>query len=186
MSRFSIFVNNMKLMEFPELRQAYDYDCGASVLQSILFYYGEEYRESDIIEDLKVDPDIGAEPADIIRVARKYGLRPLEKENISIDELKSFVDSGVPVMIMVQAWPDTPVDWNEEWDWAHWVAVIGYDDKRIYFEDPASSKRTYLTYDELDARWHAYIDQENKSWHYGIIMYGRQTEYRHTNMEHMD
>jgi len=184
-SKFSIFINNIKLMEFPELRQSYSYDCGASVLQSVLFYYGYEIRESDLIKELNVDPNIGAEPADVIRVLQKYGLTPIEKMNMSISELKAYIDQGTPVMMMVQAWPDTPVDWNEEWDWAHWVVAIGYDDKRIYFEDPASPKRTYLTYDELEARWHAYVDQENKSYHYGIAIHGKQKGYKHTNMEHM-
>jgi hypothetical protein len=186
MSRFSIFVNNMKLMEFPELRQSRNYDCGASALQACLFYYGQEVREDDLIKELHVDPNIGAEPAEIIRVAIKYGITPIEVDNMTIDDLKIYVDRGVPVMMMVQAWPDEPVDWENEWDWAHWVVAIGYDDKNIYFEDPASFKRTVLSYGELEKRWHAYLDQENKSYHYGIVMVGDEIGYKHTNVEHMD
>jgi len=180
------FLNNIKLMEFPELRQSYSYDCGASALQGVFFYYGFEPREVDLVKELNVDPEIGAEPADIVRVCKKYGLRAETRENMTIDDLKKNVDAGVPTLLIVQAWPDKPVDWEMEYDWGHYVVAIGYDDKRVYFEDPASTVRTWLTYDELNKRWHAYEDQEKKSDHFGIEIYGKPSGFHHQKVEHMD
>ena len=40
----------MKILMFPELRQAYEYDCGANATQSVLDYYGIDKKESEIIK----------------------------------------------------------------------------------------------------------------------------------------
>ena len=173
-------------MEFPELRQSYSYDCGASALQGCFFYYGFEPREVDLVKELNVDPEIGVEPDKIVKVCAKYGLRAEMKENMSIDDLKENIDAGVPTLLIVQAWPDEPIDWKTEYDWAHYVVAIGYDDKRVYFEDPASSIRTWVTYEELNVRWHAYKDQEHKSEHLGIAIYGTPSGFTHFKAEHMD
>jgi len=40
----------MKILDFPELRQTFNYDCGAKALQSVLAYYGIDIREEEIIK----------------------------------------------------------------------------------------------------------------------------------------
>jgi len=49
----------MKILEFPELRQTYEYDCGANALQGILAYYGMEIREELIIKSAKTNKIYG-------------------------------------------------------------------------------------------------------------------------------
>jgi hypothetical protein len=50
-----------RLLRLPLCRQATDYTCGISCLQSILAYWGHEYREDSLAELLKTDPEHGAE-----------------------------------------------------------------------------------------------------------------------------
>ncbi len=49
----------MVLLDFPELRQAYDYDCGATALEAILAYYGIEVREELILKCAKTTKKYG-------------------------------------------------------------------------------------------------------------------------------
>lgn len=186
MSKFFEYLNNIKLMQFPELRQAWDFDCGISCFQGVLFYYGFEPREADLVQELSVDPEIGVEPEAIIKTAPKFGLTVDAREDMTIDDLKKNIDNGIPTLLIVQAWPDEPVDWENEYEWSHYVVAIGYDDKNIYFEDPASTIRTWLAYEELNKRWHTYIDQKRKGQHYGISISGKESNYHRFKMEHME
>jgi predicted double-glycine peptidase len=186
MSKFFEYLNNIKLMQFPELRQAYDYDCGISCFQGVLFYYGFQPREYDLVKELNVDPEIGVEPAAIINAAPRFDLMAIGRENMTVDDLKRNIDNGVPTLLIVQAWPDETVDWVNEYEWSHYVVAIGYDDKNVYFEDPASTIRTWLAFEELNRRWHTYVDQERKAQHYGISIFGKESDYHRFKMEHMD
>ena len=38
-------------LNFPELRQTYNYDCGASALQGVMVYYGVEMREDVLMKE---------------------------------------------------------------------------------------------------------------------------------------
>jgi predicted double-glycine peptidase len=186
MSKFFDYLNNIKLMQFPELRQAWDFDCGISCFQGVLFYYGFNVREADLVQELNVDPEIGVEPSTLINTAKRYGLKAFAKENMTIEDLKRNIDNGIPTLLIVQAWPDEPVDWENEYEWSHYVVAIGYDERNIYFEDPASIIRAWLGFEELNKRWHTYVDQERKAQHYGIAFFGKESDYHRWKMEHMD
>jgi uncharacterized protein YvpB len=112
-----------------------------------------------------------------------------EKENMNVADLKRYIDNGIPIIMIVQAWPDETVDWENEYDWGHYVVAIGYDDENIYFEDPASIIRTWLSYDELMMRWHTYVDQERKAKGYGIAITSKEDTglgYYRWKMEKME
>ena len=62
-------------------------------------------------------------------------------------------------MVAIQAWLETdpPPDWSKNWEDGHWVIVIGMDDEKVYFEDPAIlGSRGWLPQAEFLARWHDY------------------------------
>ena len=42
----------------PLTRQATDYTCGVAALQSILYYYGQEFLEDDLMEKLGPTPEM--------------------------------------------------------------------------------------------------------------------------------
>ena len=46
-------------MFLPLTRQATDYTCGASALQSVLRYYGDEWMETELANILKSDSNEG-------------------------------------------------------------------------------------------------------------------------------
>lgn len=41
-----------------------------------------------------------------------------------------------PIIILFQAWADEGTDYKNDFQHGHYVIVIGYDSKYLYFEDP--------------------------------------------------
>ena len=63
--------------------------------------------------------------------------------------------------------------------------AIGYDQKKLYFEDPFSFKRTFLGYEELFQRWHDQDARGRKYFQLGIAVYGKKTVFKFNNVEQM-
>ena len=76
--------------------------------------------------------------------------------------------------------------WEDDWNDGHWVVPIGYDSKYIHFEDPACQYRTFLSYDELNKRWHDIDTPDKKLFHFGISFYGKPERFDEYESIHMD
>jgi len=175
----------MKMLTFPELRQTYSYDCGAKAAHAVLAYYGIDARESDVIKEAGTTR-AGTPIRGIAKVMRKNGLKCKAKP-MTIEEVKKSIDLKRPVILVLQAWTEKKnIDWKKDWADGHYVVAIGYDRRRMYFEDPSSVLRTYLNYRELAERWHD-VDTDNKKYvNYGIIIYGKRPRYSLKKRIHMD
>lgn len=173
----------MVMLDFPEFRQSFDYDCGAKAVQAMLAYYGIDVDEEEIIKLAGTNRKSGTSISGVVRVLEKYNLKYHSGE-LEIDKIKSQLAEGHPVILILQAWTkDYRPVWDLDWKDGHYVVAIGYDDKKVYFEDPYSINRTYLTYNELEKRWHN--QQKRKKYvHYAISVYGRKPRYP-TKARHM-
>lgn len=180
-------------LDFPELRQVYNYDCGVSCLQQVLIYYGIEKREDELINllDSKRTSIIehGTKLSKMVEVAEYYGLEAEVIRNAKIKDIKKLIDKGIPPILLMQAWRDFSVDnldWLKDFKDGHYVVAVGYNDNLIFFEDPASIVRTYLTYNELEKRWHD-VDDNNKTKNYGVAVVIRgEKKFDSKNIVHMD
>ena len=78
------------------------------------------------------------------------------------------------MIILLQAWNQTEKrpDYTNTNDYGHYVVAVGYDKKRIYFEDPAVFSTVYLTYKEFEKRWHA--DDVETLYNFAIAVYGKK------------
>lgn len=167
-----------KMLNFPLLRQTYEYDCGAKSLHSVLIYYNIDVSEEEIIAITKTNKK-GTPVKGIIKAAKHFGLKASE-ERLNIEQLKKYIKKKIPVIVLLQAWPKSKVrNWRQHWDDGHYVVAIGYDRKKIYFADPYSILRTYLTHGELKERWHD-IDSsiKKKYFNLGLPIIGDGGEYR--------
>lgn len=176
----------MKILKFPNLRQTYEYDCGAQAMQSVLAYYGMDVPEGIIMQIAETTRG-GTNISGLTKVARKYGLK-VSVRKMNVDKVKKYIDRKIPVILFVQAWPNQSkkvVNWLHEWDSGHYVVAIGYDKDRIYFEDPATFNVAFLTYDELRNRWHD-IEHDKKYEHYGMAVYGKEPVFDPEKIVHMD
>jgi len=147
-------------IQVPDVRQRTDWSCGASALQAVAGYFGVgPAEEAEFARDIGIDPRIGAHPDSIEQAARGYGLQVLQQAEMSYEALRSLLDQGRPVLLMIQAWGNPQIYTDDEqyvgvWKEGHWVVAIGYDDTGFFFEDPAlAAVRGYLTCDGLTKRW---------------------------------
>lgn len=189
----SVIKPYVKLLEFPELRQTYDFDCGSCALHSILLYYGNNIDEGTILKMLKniekkpEGADSGADIPDLIKIAEHYGIEVESRENMTIIDLVNAINSEWPILVEVQAYPDDPdeLNWKEDDEYGHYCVVIGYDKENIYFEDPGSYKRTYMSFKEMDKRWHGYGEKDKIYNHWGMICKGIPN-FKANDVEHFE
>lgn len=174
-----------QILSFPDILQADDSDCGVGVVQGILAYYGQDWYNIDLENELDVDKEWGVPTKNIVNFFKKNNFKVHAGTNMTIDMIKKFIDKDTPVILFIQAWKDTnkKIDWKKTVDYGHYVVVVGYDDEKIIFEDPAQFGLDYLTNDELEERWHG-LDIKLKE-HYGIVVLGKP-EYNYKKITKME
>ena len=190
LNNFGIIVGNKKINEssiidIPLISQAFSYDCGAAAIKAVLGYYGENIKEEKIINGIKTDSRIGTEAADMVSYLKELGY-DAELKHMKLDEVKQNLDKKIPVIITLQAHADEKnTDYSKTWKEGHYVVAIGYDDKKIYFQDPSLMNRAYLTFDELNERWHD-IEQDKKEYNLAIAVKGKKPDFDKKEIVHME
>lgn len=156
-----------KILEFPENRQVYNYDCGSNSVLSVLQYYGYMGREDKIMELADTDKD-GTSGEGICDALNYFKVRYEEKQGMTVEEIRELIDRGFPVIISIQAYPDElGKDLSKSVEDGHFVVAIGYDEGGIILEDPSCCYRTYLTDKELMERWH-----DEDEYHWSLVVFG--------------
>lgn len=154
------------------VKQTTTFSCGAATLHSVCAYWGVGLAcEEDYFRVLNTDEETGTLPDRIISYAKKRGLHVDAKDCMTVAELQRHLDKGRPVIVLVQAHGDKRKyrDYNEA---GHYVIAIGYDDRKVYFEDPImSGRRVFMTYPEFDDRWHDRDASGKEYIRYGIAIW---------------
>lgn len=173
----------MKIIEYPETRQVFYFDCGADALVSLLVFAGIEERE-DRIMLLAGTTKSGTSTAGILRVLRYYGLPFHARQRMRVNDLRRAVDAGYPTLLTLQAYRESHRPYRELWQDGHYVVAIGYDDRRIFFEDPSAFHRTWLADEELHQRWHD-VDRGRRihQWGCAVLTSGQFKAGRHLHMD---
>ena len=171
----------------PDTRQQTGYTCGAASLRAVCEYFGVGPRtEQGYVADMRM-PRAGADPEHFTRALAHYGLEFKTFHRMGLRQLKRAIDRKRPVIMMLQAWP-TPgkirraTDYRADWDDGHWVVAIGYDERVVYFEDPSIARaRGYMSYRELELRWHDVGPHYGHMNRYGISVWrnGQAAAGRH-------
>lgn len=162
-------------VQVPDTHQFTDTTCGASSLLAVCCYYGvagavSRAEEDKIVAVSGMNPTAGSDPEHLVRAAKAYGLVWEEQEWMSVRRLQAHLDDRKPVVVMLQACYELP-SYRNEWDCGHWVVAIGYDAKRVYFEDPEiDGHRGYLSYADLADRWHDYGAHYRHVYEYGLVL----------------
>lgn len=161
------------LLEFPNHRQGTRYFCGVDVIESVLEYYDIDWREMDLSYILDAKPEEGTSIDRMIDFIGTQGLQVEFRENMTINDLKRFLNRGIPVIMMIQAWGDGK-DYTDVWEYGHYITAIGYTSDKILFADPATYYEvSYIESNELMKRWHD-IDRDRKYIHFGCAVFGRK------------
>ncbi|MEN6367631.1 MAG: cysteine peptidase family C39 domain-containing protein [Thermoguttaceae bacterium] len=173
----------MNVIAFPELRQIYNYDCGCSALCSILTYLGYDVREDALMALAGTTPADGTPNSGILTVLTQYAVeyRPVK----TVGDVQQALANRHPVLLDLQAWADQgPVDYATDTVDGHYVIAIGASVLgRMICEDPSAYTRTWMTWDELETRWHDI--EGSQPVRFGLEILSRGT-YSPNDMEHMD
>ncbi len=162
----------------PDVMQANSYSCGVGVAQAVAQFYGVWGYHAHHVGKLGTSEDAGTHPEAIARYLRGLGLDARVVEGLTVAQLRSHVDHGVPVIIDFQAWNADPRhDYAPEWEDGHYGVVVGYNRGHLFIEDPSLlGTLGWLSDAELDRRWRDYEDEEGKRRPYlrmGIVVRGR-------------
>ena len=153
--KYEGYIEETTKLNLPDVKQSYDYDCGAKAVQAVLSYYSIKTKESDLIDQLGTNEKNGTDISSIKKVLKTYDL-DVEMGQLSIEKLKESLDKNYPVIILLQSYPtkETKKDWKNTNKNGHYVIAIGYDDDTFTFEDPWVYKRVKISNENLLARWH--------------------------------
>lgn len=175
------------LIKIPMTRQASDFTCGVAAVQSVMQYYGDEYHEGGLSKELQPSETDGTAYQQIKKIATNKGYQVKIYYNMSLQELKTLIDKGLPVIVLLQAWPNKKVIYAHDWDDGHYAVAIGYDKQNIYFMDPSTlGNYTYISTNEFLTRWHD-MDKKEKVIHFGMtITKSTPKPYDANAIMHMD
>ena len=174
----------MKILDFPHASQTYEYDCGPTVLQGILTYYGAEVRKEKIFKWARTNTRHGTLTKGMLKVLDRFSVE-YESRLMTIGDIKEYIDKDIPVILLLQAWNEKDQLYTDRFDDSHWVTAIGYNEDTILFEDPYAFARVYLKQSELVKRWHGREGRKRILQH-GIAVYGKDPAYQSQRVIHMD
>lgn len=141
----------------PYHRQITNYYCGPASLEMLFDFYGPDIPQPEIAEVARTAPD-GTYTNEMIRAvhfsnlstsagghehitgytARSLGYAAFEQWDMTIDQLKSLIVAGYPVIVLT-TW--------------HFRVAVGYSSTRIVFQDSYYGENTSMTYEEFNHDW---------------------------------
>jgi len=99
--------------------------CGAASLKIVLHHFGIEKTEKQIVNAVKATR-AGIEAKDLLRYAKRLGLKGKIKDHAELQDLSRWVKKkGIPLI----------VEWFEEDD-GHFSVVVDIDRENVYLQDP--------------------------------------------------
>jgi predicted double-glycine peptidase len=175
--------NNTTLLNVPYVNQPSNFTSGPTSLQAVLAYYGSNTNLDTLINMTNSTPSNGTLPGAIVTTANNLGFNAVIKENMTLENLQTYVIQGIPVIVDAQAWKNNATNtqnWTDDQNNSHYMVVIGIDNTNVYFEDPAIlGSRGYIPNQEFLDRWHdTYVDSTGNNTtntHLGIVITGKQT-----------
>lgn len=92
------------LIHVPLIRQNKSYTCGVAALQSLLYYYGQQFSQDYLEEQLGATPGTGTTATAILDFVHSLGLKMEQESDMSPGSLMRLLDQRIPVMLLIQAW----------------------------------------------------------------------------------
>jgi parallel beta-helix repeat protein len=147
------------LLNIPYHHQIKSYYCGPAALEEVFHYYGPDIPQIEIADAARTAPD-GTYTPDMVRAAhfsnlstsvgrespinytgyttRTLGYAALECGRMTVDELKSVIAAGYPVIVLT-TW--------------HFRVAVGYDSTRIIFQDPYYGPMYQMNCNDFSTDW---------------------------------
>lgn len=126
-------------------KQKKDFTCGPACLQMVFNFFGKKRKQQYISKLANTTHKSGTRNIDMINAVRKEGFYYHVYENGTLDQIRYFVDCGLPVIIEY-----VEPSGNE----VHFSVVIGYNSRNIIMNDPWNGKDFALSIKKFGSRWY--------------------------------
>ncbi|HEY6895325.1 MAG TPA: C39 family peptidase [Rhodanobacteraceae bacterium] len=137
-------------------RQTTEYSCGASALQSVLAYWGEDVDERELMKRMGTTEEAGTYPEKIAHAARSFGFEAEVRQGLTLDEVQKLTAAGDPMIALAQVWRGSKSGkLGEDFDAGHYISVLGVDADNVYFQDPyVRNCKAFVPRGAFEAHWH--------------------------------
>jgi len=142
--------------------------CGPASLKMVLAYYGLEKTEEELAKLCNTDSGLGTSDEGIKRAAETLGFKVEIKNNSTFDDIRSWLDKKVPVIVnwFTRGRIDYP---DSEVPDGHLSVVVGLDEEYIYLQDPEIGNLRKITRDDFMKVWFDFTGEYINSWDEMII-----------------
>jgi len=150
----------------PGFGQAYWWYCGFACVQMVLAYNGK-FRTQEALARVFPDDDVlkvreylrqkrerdeirgrGIYTSDIVPFLRSFGLIVRGRRNLTVDDLCSSIDNGVPPIARTKI-PTLPHDERL----GHFIVVKGYTPTALIVNDPGNLERERISFGRFKKLW---------------------------------
>jgi predicted double-glycine peptidase len=127
--------------------------CGAAALKMVLEYFNIIKSEKELIRLSGASLAKGIEALQLLKAAKKLGLRGFFKDNAELSDIRRYViKKKLPVI----------VDWFWQDD-GHFGVVIGIDKENIYLQDPELGHVRAMKREDFKRVWFDFPDKYMKT-----------------------
>ncbi|OGD79871.1 hypothetical protein A2368_03100 [Candidatus Collierbacteria bacterium RIFOXYB1_FULL_49_13] len=142
--------------------------CGPATLKMVLAYYGIEKSEEELAQACGKDTELGVDDQAIKRVAESFGLTVEIKNNSSFEDIQTWLDKKVPVIVnwFTRGRTDYPEDEVAD---GHYSVVVGLDNQQIYLQDPEVGRVRKVERNEFKKVWFDFSSEFIEKWENLIV-----------------
>lgn len=157
------------VINIPISRQEKKYTCGVAVVKSIFNYFKTKISENKLSKILETTNKDGTNHNNIYKLISKICYCE-QLEFLTMKDIEKFINKQYVMIVALQAWDKSSSSYEDKWNSGHYAIIIGYDDNKIYFMDPSSTKYAFINKNDFFKRWHD-ADKENKLKHFSIVLH---------------
>ena len=143
-------------LKIPFYKQDTDYTCGPTSLQMVLSFLHDHKSENYFTKKTHANKNDGTMHKWMIDVAEKEGFYCYVNNNPSLEELKKFIESGLPAIIHFT---------EPTGDESHYSVITGFGREQVIMNDPWNGRDFKIKERDFLSRWHGNIGSSNyKKW----------------------
>lgn len=110
-------------------------DCGPACIAMILGALGQTVTTNAVVAASGMQGDNGLMQSQVVNAAKAFGLSMDWSAGYTLADLKRFIDEGRPPIALIK-YGNIPDRVDVNYTGGHYVVVVGYDDQRVYINDP--------------------------------------------------
>jgi ABC-type bacteriocin/lantibiotic exporter with double-glycine peptidase domain len=160
-------------------------ECGNASLKAVCHYFGKPIS-ARYLRELAGGTDDGIDHAGLVTAARATGASVIDRANGTVDELRGFLQRGLPPIVGWWSMEADSAHFDPAWtlaerrerDSGHYSVVSGIDADRILLMDPQLAARRWMPIRDFISVWY---DTDTPAYErvdrwYMVVEYARERE----------